>query len=60
MQALHFLVQLIEVFASERSTVGAKFIDDAAKRPNVALSSIALIVPDFRRGIVRSSSLGVC
>jgi hypothetical protein len=53
------LEEPIHVISSERRHQGTHLIYDTAERPDIRLVIIRLVLPDFRAGIVRSTSLGV-
>lgn len=54
----YFFMQKRELFAFERVLEACKLVDYDPERPDVALRSVGLMLPNFWWAIVRSSSHG--
>ena len=53
------LIEPIHIIGTERWLQSAHLVEDTAKGPNIALTVIWLVSPDFRAGIVGCASLRV-
>lgn len=54
-----FFKQPVHIFCPERWLEQGHFISDAPQRPNIRLAVVGPILPDFRRGIIRSPRLSM-
>lgn len=53
----HSLVKTFHVFGRERRIQSHEFIENAAQRPNIRFIVISFVLPNFRTGVVGSTSL---
>ena len=55
----NFLVKALHVIGTEGRNESTHFVKDAAKRPDITLAIVWLILPDLRASIIRRACLSV-